>query len=69
MFIELNGGYNQFMVNTDAIAYFMPSFSRADGGKEQCTIVFKRPINSRGGNVLVVNDTYEEVKRMIKEGK
>ena len=68
MFIELNGGYDKFFVNTDAIAYFMPSFSRVDGGKEQCTIVFKNPISSRGGNVLVANNTYEEVKRMIKEG-
>lgn len=68
MFIEVTS-INKFMVNTDAIAYIAPSYSRGiDGGHEQCAIYFKNPINSRGGNLLIVNETYDEVKQMIMEG-
>lgn len=67
MFIELHS-INPVMVNTDAIAYLAPQFER-DFVKDKCMITFKNPISSKGGNKILVQESYEEVKRMIMEGK
>ena len=61
MFIELKSGGLTRLVNTNNLAYLYPF-------QDGCMLVFANPIESKGTRKMFIDETYEEVKRMIKEG-
>mgnify|MGYP006874346132 CR=1 FL=1 len=62
MFIELTSGGITGLVNTSNLAYLYPF-------EGECMLVFINPIESKGTRKMLVNQSYEEVKRMMMEGK
>lgn len=70
MFIELTTNEGKTMVNTSNVAYIKPYQVETKKGLEVgTTIRFVKPTSAKGGWAICVSETYEEVKRLIMEGK
>lgn len=70
MFIELTTNEGKTIVNTSNVAYFKPySYELRNGKISSGThIHFVNPLTSKGAWAILVDESYEEVKRMIMEG-
>ena len=70
MFVELTTNEGKTMVNTSNVAYFKPySYELRNGNVSKGThIHFVNPTSHKGQWAILVNESYEEVKRMIMEG-
>lgn len=69
MFIELTTSKTKVLVNTAQIAYIIkPSEYGLSNGRfiKGTAIHFTNMINSNGSRIMIVDETYEEVKQLMK---
>ena len=67
MFIELTTSKTKVLVNTAQIAYIQPSeYGLSDGRFIKGTAIhFTNMINGNGSRIMIVDETYEEVKQLM----
>ena len=68
MFIELMTSKTKVLVNTAQIAYIQPSKYGLSNGLfiKGTAIHFTNMINSTGSRIMIVDETYDEVKQLMK---
>lgn len=67
MFIELTTSKTKVLVNTAQIAYIQPSeYVLSDGRFIKGTAIhFTNMINSNGSRIMIVDESYDEVKQLM----
>lgn len=67
MFIELTTSKTKVLVNTAQIAYIQPSgYGLSDGRFIKGTAIhFTNMINSNGSRIMIVDESYDEVKQLM----
>lgn len=67
MFIELTTSKTKVLVNTAQIAYIQPSeYGLSDGRFIKGTAIhFTNMINSNGSRIMIVDESYDEVKKLM----
>lgn len=67
MFIELTTSKTKVLVNTAQIAYIQPSeYGLSDGRFIKGTAIhFTNVINSNGSRIMIVDESYDEVKQLM----
>lgn len=67
MFIELTTSKTKVLVNTAQIAYIQPSeYGLSDGRFIKGTVIhFTNMINSNGSRIMIVDESYDEVKQLM----
>ena len=68
MFIELTTSKIKVLVNTEQVAYIKPSEYGLSNGRfiKGTAIHFTNIINSNGSRIMIVDETYDEVKQLMK---
>lgn len=68
MFIELMTSKTKVLVNTAQIAYIQPSEYGLKNGRfiKGTAIHFTNIINGTGSRIMIVDETYDEVKQLMK---
>ena len=68
MFIELTVRKIKVLVNTAQVAYIEPSeYCLSNGSFIKGTAIhFTNMINSNGSRVMIIDETYDEVKQLMK---
>lgn len=68
MFIELTTSNTKVLVNTAQIAYIQPSEYGLSNGRfiKGTAIHFTNMISSNGSRIMIVSESYDEVKQLMK---
>lgn len=68
MFIELTTIKTKVLVNTAQIAYIQPSEYGLSNGRsiKGTAIHFTNMISSNGSRIMIVSESYDEVKQLMK---
>ena len=62
MFIEVNTREGKKLINTSHILSIKPEDPFISGSS---VISFSCPVSSKGGNILIVKESYEEIKKKL----